>query len=190
MIDNARTRWLSRNILPHESSIRRIIGSWHLPLDLEVDDVIQESYAKIARLPSVEHISSPKVYFLQIARSILLMHVRRAKLVSIDVFADLEQLQITDDSPSPEIHASDREQLRMLAYAVKNMGEPQRSVLMLRIIDELSHKEIGDKLGLSGNAVQKILARSLNLLAQEIGRGGNGIAHASTESDSKRDRQP
>lgn len=188
MDDDARALWLSRNVLPHEDSIRRIIGSWRLPDGLEAEDVIQESYAKIASLASVDQIGSPKAYFLQIARSILLMHVRRAKLVSIEVIADLDQLHAADDAPSPEIRVSDREQLRLLAQAVMRMGEPNRSAFVLRMIQELSHKEIGQQLGLSENAVQKMLARSLNSLALEIGRGGNGTACASTDSVSKRDQ--
>lgn len=186
--EDARALWLSRNIIPHECSIRRIIGSWRLPEGLETEDIVQESYAKIASLPTVEQIVSPKAYFLQIARSILLMHVRRARLVSIEVIADLEQLNTADEEPSVETRVSDREQLRLLAEAVARMGEPNRSVFVLRMIQELSHKDIGEKLGLSQNAVQKMLARSLNSLALEIGRGGNGIARASTDSDSKRDR--
>ena len=187
--EDARALWLSRNILPHEYSIRRIIGKWRLPGGLEAEDIIQESYARIARLAAVDQIASPKAYFLQIARSILLMHVRRARLVSIEVIADLEQLQAADEAPSPETRVSDREQLRLLAEAVAKMGEPNRSVFVLRMIQELSHKEIGQRLGLSENAVQKMLARSLHSLALEIGRGGNSDARASTDVDSMRDRQ-
>lgn len=189
MDEDARALWLSRNILPHECSLRRIIGKWRLPEGLEAEDVIQESYAKIARLASIDQIASPKAYFLQIARSLLLMHVRRAKLVSIEVIADLERLHTADETPSPETRVSDREQLRLLAHAVARMGEPNRSVFVLRMIQELSHKEIGQRLGLSENAVQKMLARSLNSLALEIGRGGNSDVPASTDVDSMRDRQ-
>jgi len=187
---DARTLWLSRNIVPHEGSIRRIVGSWRLPEGLEAEDIVQESYSKIASLPSVEQIVAPKAYFLQIARSILLMHVRRAKLVSIEVIADLEHLHTADEAPSPETCASDREQLRLLAQAVARMGEPNRSVFVLRMIQGISYKDIGQALGLSENAVQKMLARSLASLALEIGRGRNGIARASNDSGDKAcDRQ-
>ncbi|WP_010128043.1 RNA polymerase sigma factor [Sphingomonas sp. KC8] len=189
MDEDERALWLSRHILPHELSVRRIIGSWNLPHGLDLEDIIQESYAKIAGLPSVLHISAPKSYFLQIARSILLMHVRRAKLVSIDVIADLEQLHVSDETPSPEEHVSDREQLRLLAQAVAQMDEPHRTVFVLRMIHEWPHKAIGQKLGLSENAVQKILARTLNALAGKIGRGGKGGAQASGHSDNRFDRE-
>lgn len=187
--EDARALWLSRHIVVHEGSIRRIISAWRLPEDLEVEDIVQESYSRIASLPSVEQMVAPKAYFLQVARSILLMHVRRAKLVSIEVIADLEQLHLADEAPSPETCVSDREQFQLLAQAVARMGEPNRSVFVLRIIQELSYRGIGERLGLSENAVQKMLARSLASLALKIGRGRSGIARASTDSDRKRDRQ-
>lgn len=189
MDDDARALWLARHILPHEFAIRKAIRKWHLPDGLEVEDIIQESYAKIAGLPSVAHILTPRAYFIQIARSIVLIHARRAKLVSIEVLADMEQSRISDDAPSPEIHVSDREQLRLLARAVEQMEEPHRTVFTLRMIHDLSHRAIGQKLGLSENAVQKMLARTLNTLAHKIGRGGNRGARASVDSDSKRDQQ-
>ena len=188
--DDLKALWLSKNILPHECSIRRTIAGWRLPVGLEAEDIIQESYAKIASLPSLDQIAFPKAYFLQIARSILLMYVRRAKLVSIEVIADLEHLDAADETPSQETVISDREQLRLLAEAVARMGEPNRSIFVLRMIQDLSHREIGEKVGLSENAVQKALARSLAALALEIGRGGKGIARASTHTDSKGGRRP
>lgn len=135
------------------------------------------------------HIAAPRVYFLQVARSVLLMHVRRARLVSIDVIADLDDLAISDDAPSPEVRASDREQLRVLARAVVRMGEPHRTIFMLRMLHDLPHRAIGEQVGMSENAVQKVLARTLQSLAGELGRGGNAPARASLPSGSKRDRQ-
>lgn len=188
--DDAKALWLSKNILPNEDNIRRIIASWRLPTDLDTEDIIQESYAKIASLDSLEHISSPRAYFLQVARSILLMHVRRAKLISIEVIADFDQSHAACEAPSQEIVASDRQQLRLLSEAVARMGEPNRSIFVLRLIQELSHREIGEKVGLSENAVQKVLAKTLISLALEIGRVGKAASCASTLLDSKGDRQP
>ena len=176
--EDSRAFWLSTKVLPHESSIRRIIGSWRLPAELEVEDVIQEAYAKIARLPSVAHILSPRTYFLQTARSVLLMHVRRARLVSIDVLADLAHLSMSEGVLSPEMHVSDREQLKALADAVTQMEEPSRSMFILRMVHDLSHKAIGQQIGLSENAVQKMLARALCSLAEKIGRSGPGSDQA------------
>lgn len=176
-----RALWLSLHVLPHEESIKRIIGRWRLPHGLEAEDILQEAYANMARMQSVAHVSSPRAYFMQIARSVLLMHVRRARLVSIEAFAGLEDLPIRDDEPSPEQQVSDRQQLRMLAEAVTLMKEPNRSVFLFSTLHNLPHKAIGKKLGLSENAVQKMLARTLNRLGEKLGRGGNDGVRASDD---------
>lgn len=177
--DDERANWLARYILPHESSITKIIKSWRLTDGIEAEDIVQECYAKLAALPSVSHIHSAKAYFLQTARSIFLMHIRRARLVSIDAVTDLEKLSIPLDEPSPEIRASDREQLRLLAQAVSDLEEPHRIIFTLRMLQSMSYKQISLKIGMSENAVQKALARSLQSLSRQLGRGGNQSGYAS-----------
>jgi len=183
MIDlDDRARWLASSIIPHEERIRRSISAWRLPAELEVDDILQEAYAKLSSLASVAQISSPVAYFLQVSRSIFLMHVRRAKLVQIDVMADLEHMQIAADEPGPEASVSDSQQLRILADAVAALPEPNRTIFKLRMVDEMQLKSIGAALGMSENAVQKMLARSLKLLATALARGGKPRCRASMDS--------
>jgi RNA polymerase sigma-70 factor (ECF subfamily) len=50
-----RTRWFLRNILPHEPALRKLAGPGH-PAGLEIDDIIQEAYAVLADLDTVEGI--------------------------------------------------------------------------------------------------------------------------------------
>src|SRR5690606_368265 len=87
-----RAAWLSRNILPHEPALRQQLVRWRIPHDMDVNDVIQEAYAKLATLETVEDIKNPKAYFYQVARSIILMHVRRSRVVSIQAVDHIERL--------------------------------------------------------------------------------------------------
>lgn len=165
-----RTRWISHNILPHERALRRLIVKWRPPFSLDVDDVIQECYAKIAGLTSVADISCPRNYLFQVARSIFLMHIRRQSLVPIGYLAEVDELWLAAKDASPETALFDREQLNHLARAVTELPEPNRTAFALRFVHGLSLRQTGDRLGMSENAVQKMLAKSLNLLAHQIGR--------------------
>ena len=82
-----RAEWLSRHILPHEPALRRQLGFWRLPGGLEANDVVQEAYARFASLDSVSDIRNPKSYLFRVARSIVLAHVRRSKIVPMDGLA-------------------------------------------------------------------------------------------------------
>lgn len=165
--------WLARCILPLEPGLRAQLRRWRLPDDLDADDVVQECYGKLAALDSVAEIRNPRNYLYSIARTTILMHVRRSRVVSIRTVDDLDSYALAADEPSPETQVSDREQLHILAMAVARLPEPGRSAFLLRVIDELSHREIGERLGMTGNAVQKNLTKSLQFLSDLLGRGGN-----------------
>lgn len=178
-VSNERAAWIGRHIVPHEFALRAQLARWRLPHDLDADDVIQEAYAKFATLDSVDDIRHPRNYLYSVARTILLMHLRRARVVSIRSVDDVDAYAMPADDPSPEEQVSDREQLHLLALAVSELPDPGRTAFLMRMMDELSHKEIGARLGMSNNAVQKSIAKTLTLLMTKMGRGGNAVARAS-----------
>ena len=55
---NARARWIAVNIMPHERAIR----SWLAKRthDLDIDDIVQEMYARLAALDDAENIRNPR----------------------------------------------------------------------------------------------------------------------------------
>ena len=81
--ERARVRWLAREILPHEQDVR-IWLKRSLVTSNDVDDVVQEAYCRLANLKAVEQIESPRAYFFQTARSVVLEQMRRARIVRID----------------------------------------------------------------------------------------------------------
>src|SRR5687767_3824919 len=105
-VDEERSAWLARNILPHEPALRFQIKRWRLPEGLDVDDVVQESYAKLAAREDVSDIRAPKNYLFQIARSIILMHLRRSRVVSIQAIENLGDLALALDEPTVETQVS------------------------------------------------------------------------------------
>ena len=180
-LDSFRVRWIARHVLPHEAALRAQIKQWSLPVDLDADDIVQEIYAKFTLMDEVEKIRHPRSYMMTAARNVLLMHLRRAQVVSIVAIESLENFDPADDSPGPEARATDRQQLQRLADKVATFPEPARSAFTLRMIDGLPHRAIGERLGLSENAVQKNIAKSLKLLADWLGRGGNDRSRASND---------
>ena len=180
-VSDDRALWLERFVLPHEAALRTLLARWRLPGDLDADDVIQEAYSRFAAMEVVDQIRNPRAYLFSVARTIVLMHLRHARVVSIRAVEDTDSQTIASDEPSPETQTSDREQLHILAIAVAGLPERGRRAFLLRTIDELSHREIGQRLGMSANAVQKSLAKSLLHLMATLGRGGNAGAEASKE---------
>jgi len=187
-VPDGRAVWLSRHILPHEPALRAQLWRWRVPDDLDADDIVQETYARLATLDDVEDIRNPRAYFFQIARSIILMHVRRSRIVSIQAVAQVEQLAVACDAPGPDVQAADRQQLHQLATMIAGLSSMSRTAMVLRLVHELSHREIGARLGMTPNAVQKSLAKSLASFIQQLGRGGTGGSGASIDRPAKDDQ--
>lgn len=166
----ARARWLAHHILPKE----RAICAWlarRCPPDLDPHDVLQETYAILAALPCVDHITNPLSYAFQVARSLLLRHHRRARILPMTGDADPEDLQLAADEPSPEQQVADREELDLVAGLVAALPARCQEVFVLRRIQGLSQRAVAQQMGVSEGTVEKHMSRALRLLAAAISAG-------------------
>lgn len=174
-----RAVWLVRTIVPHEPALR----SW-LKLrrvgDLEIDDIVQETYSKIMALDSVEAIRDPRAYAYQAAHSILVSHIRRSRIVSIHASGDIERLNLEAPEPSPERQLADRDELRELALAISAMPEKSRTVFTMRRIDGFDHEQIAARLHISRKTVEKRMTQAIRHLMDIFGRGGSKLRHTSS----------
>jgi RNA polymerase sigma factor (sigma-70 family) len=177
-MSHARTVWLSRHILPHEASLRAWLRRRrHLPVD--IDDLVQESFAVLSALESVEHIHNPRAYLFQTANSLVLRELRRARVVSILVVDDLDALGATADEPSPERQVSDRQELFQLSEALSALPKQCGQAFRLRKIADLSQREIAQRMGLSESTVEKHIAKAILLLMDHFTRDGIAASGAS-----------
>ncbi|MFT4251788.1 MAG: sigma factor, partial [Caulobacter sp.] len=99
--------WIGREILPHEADLRAWLRRAFAAAG-DVDDIVQETYCRLAGLSAVEHIGEPRAYFFQAARSVALEQLRRARVVRIDTAAEIDALNVELDEPSPERIAGGR----------------------------------------------------------------------------------
>ncbi len=170
--DRERTQWFLRNILPHEPALRGWLSRSTLP-GIDAGDVIQEAYTILAELESVEAIRYPRAYLFQVARSVIVRHVRRARIVPIHGVDDLERLEHPDDAASPEQQSIDRDELRQLAHAIAAMPPKTREAFVLRRVQGLSQREIAKRMRISENTVETHMSRGVAFLIDWFGGSGN-----------------
>jgi len=170
--DRERTRWFLRTILPHEPALRGWL-SRAAPVGVDPDDVIQESYAILAELETVDAIRHPRAYLFQVARSVIMRHVRRARIVPIHTVDDLERLEQPENAASPEQYAIDRDELRQLAHAIAAMPLKTREAFILRRVRDMPQREIAARMRISENTVETHISRGVLFLIDWFGRGGN-----------------
>src|SRR3546814_13828948 len=89
--------WVTEHVIPHERAVRAWLAR-HASQE-DVDELIQESYSRLAALDSVDHIDRADDYFFSIARNLLVRRLRRARLVPIEAIAAIDAFQ--DDIRTP-----------------------------------------------------------------------------------------
>ena len=168
---DSRAIWLARHICPHEPALRRWLAG-RVQYGFLLDDVVQETYAKLATLPSVDHIENPRAYFFRAALSVIVTEVRRAPVVSMEMLSEIDRLSIESGVLPPDVQAEQREEFRLVAEAIDQLPTKCREVFILRKVHGLSQRETAQKLGLSESTVEKHVGRGIRTLINIFGRGG------------------
>lgn len=162
-LSEERAGWLARHILPQEGALRAWLRARVGGL-MDVDDVVQESYAILAGLESVDHIRDSKAYLFQVARSVMLRHIRRNRVVKIESVAEIEALSIPAKDSTPERATADHQRLRRVSGLIVRLPARCRRAFVLRKVHGYSQREIAGKMGIAESTVEKHLAKGLRLL--------------------------
>ena len=88
MAKTEQARWFVEEVQPHESSLRAYLRGMFPSLP-DIDDLVQESYARLIRAREVSRISYVKAFLFTTARNAALDIFRRGKVVSIEYVADM-----------------------------------------------------------------------------------------------------
>jgi RNA polymerase sigma factor (sigma-70 family) len=162
-VSNERASWLAEHVLPFEPGLRAWLARRRV-VDLEVDDIVQETYAVLAELDSVAHIRNPRTYLYTVAHSIILRHVRHGRVVSIEAMADIDRLGIYSEDPSPEEALSHFQELRSIALIIAALPDRCREAFTLRRIHGLAQRDVARKMRISEGTVEKHIGRAIKLL--------------------------
>ncbi len=150
---------------------------------MEIDDVIQETYCRLIQAESLDGVQNPKAYMFQAAWSVLVSHVRRERVVTLQALSDMDQLALKADHPSPEQHAMDRDELLRLAEAIAALPGKIGDVFRLRRVHGLSQREVARQLGLSESTVEKHMRRGFSLLLVRFTHSGYPAPDASSKAN-------
>ena len=162
-------RWVAREVIVHEASLRSWLRRFaHAD---EIDDVVQESYCRIAKLKDVSHIRNGRAYLYTTARMIMAERARRAKVVTITSSAKIEELDVHCDLPSPEHVTVASDYFDKVNSLIQCLPERCREIFRLRKLEGLSQREVATKLGVPEHTVENDVAKGLSLILKAIAEG-------------------
>lgn len=164
--------WFTREVLPLEPLLMRFFRrNWRSESDLA--DLRQELYVRIYEFGLKEIPLQTKPFVFMAARNLLINHVRRARIVSIEAMADLDAMNIAVDMVTPEREISARDELRQLQIGLNNLPPRCREVVTLRRIEGLSQREVAEKLSVGEDTVEKQMMYGMRALINFM-LGGTG----------------
>lgn len=185
--ESARTLWFLKQILPHEPALRAWLAR-HAAAGIDVDDIIQESYAVFASMERFREVRNPRAYLFQVAHSQVVRHIRRERVVSIMAVEDLGRLAPVDPGQGPEQQAIGHDELRRLAEVIAAMPDKTREAFVLRRVRGLSQRAIAERMRISESTVEKHIARGIRHVADSFADGGNCSAGGSRTQAQKERR--
>ncbi|MDT9600310.1 RNA polymerase sigma factor [Sphingosinicella rhizophila] len=168
MDHDSRLRWFAREVLPHEPHVRKWLTVRLRGLEAcDVDEVIQEAYARIWTA-DIDRILNARAYLFVTARHIVGEHVRRSRIVAIQLMADLDVLNIEDDGISADRQLSGQEEIVRLQQVIEKLPPKCRLAFQLKKFEELSQREIAARMGVAESTVEKHLAKALRIVSEEM----------------------
>jgi len=140
----------------------------------DVDDLVQETYARLFRARNAGGVTEARPYLFATARNAAIDLFRRRRVMRIDGRAEVAGLSIIADQPDAAESLAHHQELDMLAAAIRALPKRCRLVLTMRKLKGLSHREIAIKLGISENTVNAQIALGITRCRDYLSTRGIG----------------
>ena len=160
--DNTATEWIYRKHVRYLSAL----CSRYITEDEDIKDVLQESFIKIfTSLDSFKYRGEGalKAWMAKITLNETLKFVRNNSRLPIDSIDDKDMNIADGDSMKTEDIPTD-----VLHQLIRELPDGYRTVFNLYVIDDKSHKEIAQLLGIKENTSASQLHKAKSMLAQKI----------------------
>lgn len=179
-LPSEQSRWFVEHVQPYERPLRSYL-SRVLPSIADVDDLVQDCYARMLRAQSAGPVHSAKGLLFAIARNAVSDFLRRStKAIHVEITEDFNLPVLEHAKGVVETICRDQE-LGMLHEAINALPERCREVLLLRKIKGMSQREIAELLQISENTVESLAVKGARRCAEYLrarGVGPGGSHHA------------
>lgn len=154
-------RWFAAEVQPHEAMLRAWLRA-RFGGQLDVDDLVQESFARVLAARREAALRAPKAFLFTIARNLALDQLRRRGVFSPEPLVESGALFVMDENGDVPEAIAHHHDLLLLTEAIQSLPPRCQEIFTLRKIYGLSQKQIAAQLGLSTSTVSAQLAIGLD----------------------------
>lgn len=159
--------WFVREVLPLEAMLTQFLRRSGRSKS-DIDDLIQDVYVRVCEAAAKEIPDPAKPFVFTVARNLLIDRLRREHVVPIETVEDLDALNVAIDAPGPDQALIAREELRRVQAALDQLPRRAREAVILRKVEGLSWKEIGQRMGIAERTVNRHLTDAMHALADTL----------------------
>lgn len=151
---------LTRAFLEFRDGLRRVVRRF-VDNSVDVEDIVQEAYARSLEASKKRPISSPKAYLARSARNLALNHIAKASssgtenVPAEDIAADPFRENFVEERVEAE------RQLQAYCLAIEQLPVQCRRVFTLKQVYGLTQKEIATRLAISEKSVEYHVSKGL-----------------------------
>src|SRR5829696_5081245 len=145
------------------------------------EDITQEVFVSaLRRMRATERPIAFKPWVYEIAKNACIDQFRRSKRaeeVSFDAdegLAPSDYGRLVSAEPVPDVALAAKQQLEQVVGAFGGLSDAHHEILVLRELEGLSYREIGEKMGMSRPAVESTLFRARRRLSEEYDELASG----------------
>ncbi len=150
-------RWFITEVLPHEPDLRAYLRR-AFPSLRDIDDLVQESYARVCRARLAGNVADARPYLFTTARNAASDLFRRSKIIPFSALAEIGDLTVVEDRPAAGEALARAQEIEILREAIGALPPRCRQVLTLCKLYGLSHREVATQLGISEHTVNAQVA--------------------------------
>lgn len=126
----------------------------------QAKDVVQETYLRISAMGErADAVLEPRAFLYQTAKRIIIDEWRKNKHFDAVELREAEQISAEHEEPLEHLLSSSR--MKTLHHTINSLPPRSQEAFKLHKFEGLSHKEIALKMGISKNAVEKLIMRAL-----------------------------
>ena len=133
--------------------------------DVDREDLTQEVFARLARHQDLTSVERVEAYLFQTAASVLNDFLRRRRVRQGEAHVPLDEDVTPDTDLTPERVLLGKRAVEALAKALGELPKRTQMIFALYHFEDVPHREIAQRLGVSVSTVEKEMSRAnLHLL--------------------------
>ena len=133
-------------------------------------DIIQETYSKVLEIKEKFKINNERAYLYKIAKNIVINQALENQKLQTTIYE--ENIHLSPISEQPEEILIQEDQEKIFMQIINDLPQRAKEAFILYTIDDYSRKEIAQILGISSNAVEKLIKRATIKVEEELEKRG------------------